>query len=480
VNRAFFAAAMPLLWQRPTGRALDPKALTSPARRAMYAASIRNVHLVQWRSPLWQATIGRGVTGTANSSDGGVHTGSHAQSSLHLPRLRELQVCIWDFQEYRYSLVGKPAEHAMAPLLRYVSSDLEALACPLTANLMDHLEAHHTQQLFLQTAETGRETTHNEQQLVPMRLQRLSLFRSSTEHDVALPSAVERLLAWLSHSPFAAPRLRSVELWCDNDVLEQQLVDCAFCLLALHEGLERLSLSRGCQEVSLSAVKHVIALGHCPTEQGNDVEGADTGRELCPPKRSPRHSRRPFARLKHLAIRIESSSASQLVSLLPSLLSLHILMSNVELEHKGEEETKQILLPLYGMTQLHELYLRLIGGYVRVSEHALRTLGLLQQLRVLELHSGYAKYLEEADMGRMLRPLRHLCKVGISMGVSNALHHKLLRVLGESCPQLRQLEIFEDISLEHQLKGALHVPTFPCLEYLGIRALKVGKIGKLR
>jgi hypothetical protein len=79
----------------------------------------------------------------------------------------------------------------------------------------------------------------------------------------------------------------------------------------------------------------------------------------------------------------------------------------------------------------------------------------------------------------MLRPLRHLRKLSISMFVPDA-HHMLLRVLGETCPELRQLEVLEDVWLEHELSDAPLVPTFPRLEYLGIRALKVVAIREMR
>ncbi len=86
---------------------------------------------------------------------------------------------------------------------------------------------------------------------VHMRQLRLSLFRSDTESLIALSSAVERLLAWPSHRPSTICFLKSVELWFDDSVLEQWLVDRAFCLLALHKGLEQLSLCNGCYAVSL-------------------------------------------------------------------------------------------------------------------------------------------------------------------------------------------------------------------------------------
>ncbi len=38
VNRAWFAAALPLLWRRPPSHALSDRAVTVPARRAMYAS----------------------------------------------------------------------------------------------------------------------------------------------------------------------------------------------------------------------------------------------------------------------------------------------------------------------------------------------------------------------------------------------------------------------------------------------------------
>ncbi len=480
VNRAFCAAAMPLLWRCPTGWALDPKAFTSSARLAMYMASIRSVHLVHWRCTLWQALTGGDDTGTIDSADGGLGAASHAQSSRYLPRLRELRVGIWDYYEDPYSLVGRSAEHAMAPLLRYVGSDLEVLSCPLTANLLDHLEEQQTQQMLEPSAETQRATTHNKPQRVLMRLQRLCLFRGGTKNTVALSSDVERLLAWLTHCPITTPRLRSIELWFHGDVLEQRLVDRAFCLLAFHEGLERLSMSHGYKGVSPSTVRRVAALGHCLPEQANDFEGAETGHEPCPTNRSPQPSHCPFAQLKYLAIRVEASSASPLASLLPSLLGLRIEMSNVRPEHRDEEELRQFLLPLQRMTQLRELSAHLMFGGMRVTAPALRTLGHLQQLRVLELFNGHAKYLGKWDLRQMLHPLRHLRKLGIHLGLSEALQHQLLRVLGESCPQLRQLEILECVALEQELKGAPHVPTFPCLEYFGVLGLNVGDKYKLR
>ncbi len=83
-------------------------------------------------------------------------------------------------------------------------------------------------------------------------------------------------------------------------------------------------------------------------------------------------------------------------------------------------------------------------------------------------------------MEQMLRPLCRLRKVGISLIVAPDLERKLLCVLGASCPQLRQLEIFYAIALEHQLKSAAHLPTFPRLQYLGVRELYVGEVGTLR
>lgn len=72
-------------------------------------------------------------------------------------------------------------------------------------------------------------------------------------------------------------------------------------------------------------------------------------------------------------------------------------MSNIKLEHKSDEEAKQLLLPLQKMTQLQQLHVHLIPR-VKVHEITLSGIRHLQQVGVVELCCGYAKYLCDANM----------------------------------------------------------------------------------
>jgi hypothetical protein len=68
VNQTWFASALPFLWRRPSERALAADAITTPERRKMYAAHIREVYL-SGRSALWHALGGaQSVEGKAKRS----------------------------------------------------------------------------------------------------------------------------------------------------------------------------------------------------------------------------------------------------------------------------------------------------------------------------------------------------------------------------------------------------------------------------
>ncbi len=68
VNRLWFAAAMPLLWARPSEEALGSDAVASPARRAYYASLIVKLRVTR-RGPLWHALAH--ADGSHGSAEGG-------------------------------------------------------------------------------------------------------------------------------------------------------------------------------------------------------------------------------------------------------------------------------------------------------------------------------------------------------------------------------------------------------------------------
>jgi hypothetical protein len=145
VNRVWFAAAIPLLWQCPSPAALAADAVTTLERRAFYTRYIREV-CMSWRCPLWRALADasgycKGVreSGAADDCGSDSPVGRCADNCRQsLPRLASLRLdCGWEVLSG--SDWSRLIREEQAPLLSYIKSDLEELEAPVSAALVNCL-----------------------------------------------------------------------------------------------------------------------------------------------------------------------------------------------------------------------------------------------------------------------------------------------------------------------------------------------------
>jgi hypothetical protein len=310
VNWTWFAAAVPFLWKRPSEEAFRADSIVSPAQRAFYAAHIQEMHLTG-RCPLWAALVGsRARCGKLASTSVGAGRSNNAQGpeaayDLRLPRLRKLFVS----RDWRFVLAPEPLSVALdqAPLLRYVSADAEAVACHVSDDVVELVEA-----------------LHNDEPLRPVRLRSLQLFVSRYA-AVHVAATAMRLLAFIAGELRACRFLTTIRSPTIIVGIEPDVMDSAFEVFAQYGGLNTLMLGddndRSGAWVSAKAIAKVVAALHSPTLAPTDECGRCEQQH-----QQPQSRRRPFAELNELRIAVHSSAMATLAQLLTSVTRLSVDM----------------------------------------------------------------------------------------------------------------------------------------------------------
>jgi hypothetical protein len=462
VNRLWFAAAVPLMWQQPTEEALATDAVTTPARRAWYASYIQKVH-VSGPSPLWRA-LARYADhdgGQPARSDVGGCNGARP-TALHVKRFRSPVA-------RRHSRYGQEfMQSEQAQLTHYITAGLGELSCFLTADVMGRLEALPTQPAAVGQAGSAARTCDGRLKAINMRKLHLYgaealAFMVGVPVNNELTAAERRLLEWLDQAPSNAPGLKSLRLhFLFSSSFTTEAFDRVFRGLALHGALEELVLDR-CGFVGQGAVSRA-AIEHLASAVRHSRLGLNVADEAGP-RHDEQHGQKrasPFLHLKVLSVAIQSHrSTASLALLLPAIRRLSLAVRNRD-DGDLDEGARQILQPLSTLRQLRALHLDLLSSN-HIAGSDIRLLSDLAELRELRLVGDFVGDALEADVAHTLAALRRLHTLSLFVNWEEPAPH-LLRVIGEACPRLRRLTVLPTCCLGPSLDTAQAQPLFPCLE----------------
>ncbi len=460
VNRAWYAAAVPILWRQPTELALHTEAVPSSARRAWYASYIRKAR-VSWPSPLWSALVEAvEIGGDRPDAGGGACGAGPGRRRLRLTALH-VERCQWASHEPKFFHRETHAIRDQVPLLQFINADLEELSCYLTSDVMERLEAMSAVPTpHGEAGEAWDAGLLQRRQQRHVALRKLQLYGREFGNIEADDAVQERLLQWLTHEPFLAPSLTAVQLSPLFHSSSMWLMDQAFKHFAMRDGLEELRLG-SCifsnQGLLPTAIKDVASSARAFSRACNHCYDSN---ELDPPRKRQRR-RQPFEHLKTLDIAIDSQAV------LLSLVSVIWSVRRLTLAIRGRSFTdyaSTIFLPFVFLRQLRALHLDL-GGAACIFRGDIRPLHDLTELRELSLLDATAGDITDEDVAKLLRALPRLHALAFSFHVPQTTS-QLLQVIGESRPQLRRLTLSSSWSPGPSMDNAPVRPLFPCLEYL--------------
>jgi hypothetical protein len=168
---------------------------------------------------------------------------------------------------------------------------------------------------------------------------------------------------------------------------------------------------------------------------------------------------KPLLHLRHLETRIEPLAVPTLVGMLASVTHLHLTT--------GDALT---VIPAVATLSNLQLLKLMLGEEARVSRRILLTLRNLAQLRVLHLWAGQMRGVSDDLFVRVLSPMSRQLR-DLSLIFYTPPSRALLGIIGETCQQLRRLEVWGVHFLDAAVNASLICPLFPMLEYLTVGGL---------
>jgi hypothetical protein len=468
VSRAWYAAGVPLLWRCPSNDALGAAAVTEPARRAFYAAHVRQVR-ISHPGALWRALVdAAAATSVANAdsaercggSGGGTAGGPCARCGF--PRLQLLDAAALhaSVRTLSFSAGTQQLQRYQAELAPVVSGQLEELTCLLTAEVVDRLISLAGQPMrrigpeVARSAPTACATPEANSALkVPIdagaiRLRKLTLYGLGSldlDVDYVLP---QRLLAWLAQRPFPTPLLTSFKLRWLRMPSTATVADQAFRHFALRGNITQLQLSDSRFHLPFRVSRAAIEDAMSWTQPGRPAAEYVYCSRTTTYKLIHRPGillQRPFEQLTSLTVAVSTGRAVAPLALLmpPTLMHLTIAVVDVPVNGTDDADAKAIFDSLSTLQQLQQLQVHLPLHTRFRSGADIVVLSCLTQLRSLRLclMSDWRATLGDTDLFALLQPLRHLSILSLKVS-SCFLSRTALRVIGEASRQLRHLTLW--------------------------------------